>query len=82
MSGDLIGWIVGIIAALLGVGGLYVKGRSVGKQKEKAKQDEINRQVRKKHDDLVNKAKSIQDVVDGLSDSDAEQRLRDRYTRD
>ena len=82
MSGDLIGWIVGILAALLGAGGLYIKGRKDGSNKEQAKQDEINRKAEQDHAQKVANAKRVKDYVDTMSDADAERRLRERYTRD
>lgn len=82
MSGDVIGWIVGVLAALAGLFGLYAKGRRDGTKNEQIKQDAANAIAEQKRADSIAKAKEVGDRVDAMSDSDAERRLRDKYTRD
>lgn len=82
MSGDVIGWIVGILGTLAGIVGLYVKGRRDGTKREQQKQDAANTHAEQKRADSIAKAKEAADRVGAMSDDDAEKRLRDRYTRD
>lgn len=76
------GWIAAAVAALLAAAGLYFKGRSAGKQVEKAKQVEHDLNAEKAKNETLEKVNEVTVDVGGLSDADAERRLRDKYTRD
>lgn len=74
--------IASIITAILAFVGLILKAMSLGKDLEKGKQAE------KENDTLVKQAKineentQIEELVNGLSDDDVDQRLHNNYRDD
>lgn len=76
------GWIAAGLAAVAAALGLYFKGRSAGKQVEKAKQVEHDLQAERAKNETLETVNDVTAEVGGMSDADAERRLRDKYTRD
>lgn len=68
------GWLIGALAALAGVIGAWLKGRSQGRADAKARQDADYRDTRERVDHAGND-------VDGASDDDVARRLRDHAKR-
>ena len=67
-------WLIGALAALAGVIGAWLKGRSQGRADAKARQDADYRKTRRRMDDAGNDA-------DGASDDDVRRRLRGHAER-
>lgn len=63
------GWLIGALAALAGVIGAWLKGRSQGRADARAKQDADYRKSRERIDHAGKD-------VDSLSDADIRERLR------
>lgn len=76
------GWIAAGLAAVAAALGLYFKGRSAGKQVEKAKQVEDDLNAEKAKNETLQTVNEVANDVASTSDADAERRLRDKYTRD
>lgn len=66
------GWLIGALAALAGVIGAWLNGRSQGRADAKARQDADYRKTRERMDAVS---------TDGLSDDDVAERLRDHAKR-
>lgn len=76
------GWIAGALGLLAAAAGLYFKGRSVGKQAEQAKSVQKDLVAEKQKSATLEKVNDVTVEVGGLSDADADKRLRDKFTRD
>jgi hypothetical protein len=76
------GWIAAAFAALAGAAAIYLKGRSVGKQVEEAKTAKKDLVAEQQKNATLQKVNDVTVEVGGLSDADADKRLRDNYTRD
>ena len=75
-------YLAGLVAAIGGALALYFKGRSAGKQVEQAKAVKVELQQERAKNETLQQVNEVANDVGGLSDADAEQRLRDKYTRD
>lgn len=75
-------YIAGLLAAIGGALALYFRGRSAGKKVEEAKAVKVELQQERAKNETLEKVNEVAADVGGLSDSAAEQRLRDKYTRD
>ena len=76
------GWIVGLVAVIAAGVSVYVKGRRDGQVKSDAEKLRNTIAVQERTNDVLQKSKNVVDDVSNLSSHDAEQRLRDKYTRD
>lgn len=76
------GWLVAVGAAILGALGLYVKGRSDAKKVAEAKAVKKDLEAEKAKSETLETVNEVRSDISGLSDADAERRLRDKYTRD
>ena len=65
-------WLIGALAALAGVIGAWLRGRSQGRADARAKQDADYRETRERMDAVS---------TDGLSDDDVRRRLRGHAER-
>ena len=63
-------WLIGALAALAGVIGAWLKGRSQGRADARAKQDREDNDAYRRMNDAGND-------VDGASDADVDRRLHD-----
>lgn len=75
-------WIAGVLALVAGVVGIYLKGRSSGKEAEVAQQKESDLEAKQKEVDTLSTVNSVASDIARTSDSDVQQRLRDKYSRD
>lgn len=67
-------WLIGALAALVGVIGAWLRGRSQGRADARAKQDAEYRETRERIDHAGTD-------IDGLSDGAVADRLRDHAKR-
>lgn len=67
-------WLIGALAALAGVIGAWLRGRSQGRADAKAREDRAYRET-------IERVKDAGNDVDGASDDDVARRLRDHAKR-
>ena len=75
------GWALGALAVLAAVAGVYLKGRSAGKQGEQKKATERTLEQERAKAETIQEVHDVQTEVARLPDSDLDDRLR-RWTRD
>lgn len=75
-------WLLGALAALATIAGIYLRGRSVGKQAEQAKQAQQDLAAERARGEVIQEASNAQIEVSRLPADDVHQRLRDKWTRD
>jgi len=63
ITGKLLPYIIAGFGALAAVAGIYLKGQSAGKNKERAKWQEREAKTRKQQDALIAKARSARNGV-------------------
>mgnify|MGYP000849663147 FL=1 len=76
------GWIIGALGVMAAVAGIYVRGRSAGKQVEQRKATERDLDAAREHAEIIRETSNAQAEIDRLPDSDVRQRLRDKWQRD
>lgn len=76
------GWALGALAVLATVAGIYLKGRSAGKQVEQKKATARELEQERARAETIKEVSSVQTEVARLPDADVRQRLQDRWTRD
>jgi hypothetical protein len=74
-------WILGALAVLAAVAGIYLKGRSAGKQGEQKKATARELEQERAKAETIREVHDVQTEVARLPDSDLDDRLR-RWTRD
>lgn len=74
-------WILGALAVLATVAGIYLRGRSAGKQVEQKRATERQLEQERARAETINEVHDVQTEVARLPDADVRQRLR-KWTRD
>jgi len=74
----LYGYLIAGVTIIVGIIGVYFKGRSTGKAKDEARRVEAQRQANAKIAD----ANEITTDINKLDDAAISKQLRDKYTRD
>lgn len=74
-------WILGALAVLAAVGGVYLRGRSAGKQVEQQKATEREAAQERARVKTIEEVHDVQTEVARLHDADVRQRLQ-KWTRD
>lgn len=75
-------WLGGLFAVIAAAVGLYIKGRRDSTAKSDAEKLRGEIKVEKHTNEVLQKAKDASDDVSVASDSDVQQRLRDKWSRD
>jgi hypothetical protein len=75
-------WLAAAGSALLAVLGVYLKGRSAGKQVEQAKATKKELETERAKAEIVREATNAQVEIDRLPVDDVRERLRDKWQRD
>lgn len=75
-------WILGALAVLATVAGIYLRGRSAGKQVEQEKATKRDVAEAREHAEKLREAANVQATVTRLPDADVRERLRSRWQRD
>lgn len=76
------GWIIGALAVLAAVAGVYLKGRSAGKQVEQEKATERQLEQERAKSETIQEARDVETEISRLPADDVHQRLRDKWQRD
>lgn len=76
------GWILGAIAVLAGVVGVYLRGRSAGKAVEQKKATERDITEAKEHAETIRETVDVESKVVRMPIGDARERLRSKWMRD
>jgi hypothetical protein len=75
------GWILGAVAVLAAVAGVYLKGRSAGKAVEQKKATARDLTEAKEHAEVIRETVDVESKIVRLPVGDVRERLR-KYTRD
>jgi hypothetical protein len=75
-------WILGALAVLAAVAGVYLKGRSAGKQVEQAKEMKEDLAAERAKSETIQEVHDVQTEVARLPADAVRERLRDKWTRD
>lgn len=75
-------WILGAIAVLAAVTGIYLRGRSAGKEVEQQKATQRDLDAERAKATTIQEAHDVQTEISQLPASDVRQRLQDRWSRD
>jgi uncharacterized membrane-anchored protein YhcB (DUF1043 family) len=75
------GWFLGALAVLAAVAGVYLKGRSAGKQVEQKKATQRDLTEAKEHAETIRETVDVESNIIRMPDSAVRERLR-KYTRD
>jgi uncharacterized membrane-anchored protein YhcB (DUF1043 family) len=79
--GRFYGWILGALAVLAAVTGVYLRGRSAGKQVEQQKETQRELAQERAKAETIKEVHHVQTEVARLPDADVRQRLQ-KWTRD
>ena len=82
LGNKLYTWLLGALAALATIAGIYLRGRSAGKKTEQAKQAKQELAEERARGKTIQEASDAQIEVGRLPAADVHQRLRDKFTRD
>lgn len=74
-------WIIGAITVLATIAGIYLKGRSAGKQVEQQKATARDLEQERAKAETIREVHDVQTEVARLPDADVRQRLQ-KWTRD
>lgn len=74
-------WLLAAVAVLAAVVGVYLRGRSAGKNGEQAKVTERELANERARNETIQEASSAQIEISRLPADDVHQRLRDKWTR-
>lgn len=75
-------WLLGALAVLAAIAGIYLRGRSAGKKVEQTKATERELADERVRAETIQEASDAQIDVARLPADDVRQRLRDKWTRD
>jgi hypothetical protein len=75
------GWILGAVAVLAAIAGVYFKGRSAGKAVEQKKATQRDLTEAKEHAEVIRETVDVESNIIRLPDPAVRERLR-RFTRD
>jgi uncharacterized membrane-anchored protein YhcB (DUF1043 family) len=75
-------WIIGALALLAAVAGVYLRGRSAGKQFEQQKELKEDLAEERARAETIQEVSDVQTEVARLPAGDVHERLRDKWTRD
>jgi outer membrane murein-binding lipoprotein Lpp len=76
------GWILGALAVLAAVAGVYLRGRSSGKKVEQSKATKRELAAERARAQTIQEASDAQVEVSRLPDDAVRERLRDKWQRD
>jgi hypothetical protein len=76
------GWILGTAAVLAAVAGVYLKGRSAGKQVEQQKATQRELADERARANTIQEANDVSAEVNRMPADAVRDRLRDQWTRD
>jgi hypothetical protein len=80
--GRFYGWILGALAALATLIGIYLKGRSAGKQVEQKKATQRDLTEAKEHAETIRETVDVESKVVRMPTGDVRERLRSKWQRD
>lgn len=75
-------WVLGALALLAAVAGVYLRGRSAGKQVEQQKATRRELAQERAKAETIQEVSSVQTEVARLPDDAVRERLRDKWQRD
>jgi uncharacterized membrane-anchored protein YhcB (DUF1043 family) len=75
-------WILGALAVVAAVAGVYLKGRSAGKQVEQQKETARELAQERAKAETIQEAQHVQTEVARLPDDAVRERLRNKWQRD
>lgn len=81
LGGKLYGWLIGALVAVAAVVGIYLRGRSAGKQVEQSKQAQRDLAAERSRSEVIREASDAQIEISRLPDDAVRERLH-RWTRD
>ena len=82
LGNKLYGWVLGALAVLGTVAGVYLRGRAAGKQSEQAKETQRDLATEREKAQTIQEANDAQTEVSRLPADAVHQRLRDKWQRD
>lgn len=80
--GRFYGWVIGALAVLAAVAGVYLKGRSAGKQVEQKKATARQLEQERAKAETIQEVHNAQTEVARLPDDAVRERLRSEWQRD
>lgn len=78
----LYGWLLGGLAAVAAIVGIYLNGRSAGKQVEQKKAMKRDLEAQRAHAETLREVTDAQIETGRMPAADVHERLRDKWTRD
>lgn len=82
LTGRLYGWLLGALAALATLAGIYLKGRSAGRTVEQTKATERDLETERAKAETIQEVSDVQIEVSRLPVDAVRERLRERWSRD
>lgn len=82
LGNKLYTWLLGALAALATIAGIYLRGRSAGKKTEQAKQAKQELAEERARSETIQEASNAQIEISRLPADAVHQRLKERWTRD